>query len=182
VSRGERRFNLVDGLILVAAAALTFRALRTELPGFGVSPLGWRGVLDHTVIVSSAGALFGTLALLILRLRRPRPPLRRLTLQPGFTAGLAIMVHAAFVGLSFIKLARIELRGAAGLEWVTYEFLLELTLSYGNGSAVAAVWLVAALGGRWRAERSWLDRSGRVLGVFWIVSTLVVLGLRAIPT
>jgi hypothetical protein len=36
------------------------------------------------------------------------------------------------------------------------------------GIAVAAAWLTLALNGRWCPERSWIDRSGRVLGVLWI--------------
>lgn len=45
------------------------------------------------------------------------------------------------------------------------------------GPAVAAVWLVLAVAGRWRPEPSWIDRSGRVLGVTWIV----LAALTAIP-
>ena len=37
------------------------------------------------------------------------------------------------------------------------------------GSAVAVSWLILWLGGGWRAEPSWIDRLGRLLGVFWIV-------------
>jgi len=36
------------------------------------------------------------------------------------------------------------------------------------GCAVAAVWAVQVIGGRFRAEPSWIDRLGRALGVFWI--------------
>ena len=39
------------------------------------------------------------------------------------------------------------------------------------GYAVAAAWLALAVAGRWRPERSWIDRLGRVLGVAWIVIT-----------
>jgi hypothetical protein len=28
-----------------------------------------------------------------------------------------------------------------------------------------------AIGGRWRAEPSWIDRGGRLRGVFWIATT-----------
>jgi hypothetical protein len=45
------------------------------------------------------------------------------------------------------------------------------------GLAVAAVWLVLALSGRWRPERSWIDRLGRVLGATWIVISI----LAALP-
>ncbi len=37
---------------------------------------------------------------------------------------------------------------------------------------ILAVWLVAAVGGTMKSERSWIDRAGRALGMFWIVSAL----------
>jgi hypothetical protein len=45
------------------------------------------------------------------------------------------------------------------------------------GPAVAAVWLVLALSGRWRPEKSWIDRLGRLLGAMWIM----ISALAAIP-
>jgi hypothetical protein len=36
------------------------------------------------------------------------------------------------------------------------------------GGAVASVWIVLWLSGTWRAERSWIDRAGRALGIYWI--------------
>jgi hypothetical protein len=39
--------------------------------------------------------------------------------------------------------------------------------------AVAGAWLALALSGRWRPERDWLDRAGRVLGVCWIVAPFI---------
>ena len=37
------------------------------------------------------------------------------------------------------------------------------------GGAIASVWFVMWLSGTWRAERSWIDRSGRALDVYWIL-------------
>ena len=36
------------------------------------------------------------------------------------------------------------------------------------GFTVAAIWLLLGLSGRWRPEKSWIDRLGRLLGVVWI--------------
>lgn len=36
------------------------------------------------------------------------------------------------------------------------------------GLAVACGWMLLLVSGRWRPERSWIDRAGRVLGWFWI--------------
>jgi hypothetical protein len=37
------------------------------------------------------------------------------------------------------------------------------------GLAVAVAWLMLGIGGRWRPERSWVDRSGRALGALWLM-------------
>jgi hypothetical protein len=52
-----------------------------------------------------------------------------------------------------------------------------ILLSY-TGWAVCAAWTVLWLAGVWRAERSWIDRTGRVLGVYWVLNS--VLGLPAL--
>ncbi len=49
---------------------------------------------------------------------------------------------------------------------------------YPTGYAVAAVWLVQAVSGRWRPEKSWIDRLGRLLGMVWIV-VMVLTALHA---
>jgi hypothetical protein len=38
-----------------------------------------------------------------------------------------------------------------------------------NGYAVAAAWLTLAIGRRWRPEPTWVDRSGRAIGFFWLL-------------
>jgi hypothetical protein len=44
-----------------------------------------------------------------------------------------------------------------------------------TGHGVAAAWLIMALGGWWRPERSTIDRIGRALGFAWIA--IMVAGL-----
>ena len=39
------------------------------------------------------------------------------------------------------------------------------------GCAVLVAWTIQAIGGRWRPEPSWIDRAGRLLGAFWIMTT-----------
>jgi hypothetical protein len=41
------------------------------------------------------------------------------------------------------------------------------------GGAVASLWTVMWLSGTWYAERSWIDRVGRVLGVYWITTSVL---------
>jgi hypothetical protein len=47
---------------------------------------------------------------------------------------------------------------------------LWLFSSQWTGTAVLSAWTVLLLGGRWRTERSWIDRSGRALGLCWIAA------------
>jgi hypothetical protein len=42
---------------------------------------------------------------------------------------------------------------------------------------IAGAWLIMAIGGWWRPERSWIDRLGRTVGATWI--TLMVVGYVA---
>jgi hypothetical protein len=42
-----------------------------------------------------------------------------------------------------------------------------------SSCAVAAIWVALALSGRWRAEKSWIDRTGRLLGWYWIMYPVV---------
>ena len=36
------------------------------------------------------------------------------------------------------------------------------------GCAVTVAWFIQAVSGRWQSEPSWIDRMGRILGVFWV--------------
>ena len=42
------------------------------------------------------------------------------------------------------------------------------TTAFGASTAVAVAWILLAAGRRWRPEPHWLDRTGRVLGWFWV--------------
>ena len=42
------------------------------------------------------------------------------------------------------------------------------TTAFGVSTAVAVAWILLAASRRWRPEPHWLDRTGRVLGWFWV--------------
>jgi hypothetical protein len=85
-----------------------------------------------------------TFTLLALRLLSPRPPAAELVRQPGLWASVGVVLGVASM----------------------------LTLRYFQPAilpaSVALAWLGLALSGRWRAERSWIDQSGRALGACWL--------------
>lgn len=110
-----RRFHLGDGLILIAAAALTLSVLRSTnwLAGFQVCAwfwwhslhtLHWGGWTAHSVIYSLVDEVFVqalsslllglTLAQPAMRLGRLRPPLRDVFRHSGFVVCVAVIVGA----------------------------------------------------------------------------------------
>jgi len=116
-----------------------------------------------------------------LRLRAPRPRWRRLCRQPGFVA--CGMISA---GLGLFLLIWLLHQGLARTPWgqlspyyvLFWQFRAPfgpvygqelIVLTFGLGLAVLGAWALLFLGGFWRAERSWLDRAGRILGAGWIM-------------
>jgi hypothetical protein len=113
-----------------------------------------------------------SIAILLLRLRPPRPALSDLSRQPGTVACLAATIVFAIrlmnIGLALGVLA---LDGTFGgmsvlqqIEWID---AFRGTASE-IGCAVSVAWIVQAISGRWDCERSWVDRLGRFNGTFWI--------------
>jgi hypothetical protein len=103
-----------------------------------------------------------TTVFLLMRVQQPRPPIRALMRQPGTIAGLAV----AF-GLIFV---------AGWMHLFFFGRLIDGTvIPIAVGGTVALAWTGLALVRRWQAERSWVDRGGRLLG-----ATAIVVGLIAL--
>lgn len=116
-----------------------------------------------------------TLAILFLRLRSPRPSLRRLCSQPGAVAcacvATVLTIHALLMLLG-IGLARVPGFSHPGLpEWPRLWTIDPAILD--AGLAVLGAWLVLRANRRFQADSSWLDRTGRALGVLWISCYLI---------
>jgi hypothetical protein len=177
----SRRFGLGDVMILIAALAL---GLALAGPAFIIIADGIRSApRNHFRTFAGAVQLgrflniivlnflfFFIPACLILRLRRPRPPLRTLVHQPGFAACAApVAVVLAALPLAFF----------------TPSGLAEQVIAIGGQAlSVAAVplaWLSLIATRRWAPEPSWIDRLGRILGVLWTVSLPAHLVLIRLP-
>jgi hypothetical protein len=186
-----RRFSVYDSMISIAAIALLlaydqnniinliqqFAALcKTVAAYYGfisAKPYGppqflmssmanyWSTVLWYVIQSSEQLILIMTPVFLLMRVRRPRPPIRALLRQPGTVAGLAVPL---------------------GLIWVTgwlhrlfFGRIVDGTATaIAVGGTVALAWVCLALCRKWEAEPSWLDRMGRFLG-----ATAIAVGMLA---
>jgi hypothetical protein len=190
-----RRFHVLDGMVLIAATAIGLaiaRACALEVLGNNLGPYP---VLPRMLLTIWAYILatlpvpvMWSIAVFLLHLRRPRPGLRLLADRPGFVACGAVTLVAAIRLIGFVTL----LARTIGNRYYTVSLELfdafSVTMSYpgpvnsaivqnsayfaasafGISAAVAALWLLLAVGGHWRSEAHWLDRLGRVLGAYWI--------------
>ena len=179
------KLRLSDAMILVAATALAIAWARTDLDEENMAP--WRfdigsgsfQEVTHSLWTWIARLLpLGTtwaFALLAIRLRRPRPRFRALVQQPGLAACLTVIL---VMGFNFCGLLG-EIAGRFGphamltgpgpdfsfwsTQWQEWKTWAERT-----GTAVLSVRIILTLSGGCRPESSWIDRTARALGIFWI--------------
>ncbi len=177
----HRRFRLVDAMVLIAVAALTLAMTRSYLRCFSVlsslvttEPINvrvmgvreWLNACVPLLVVISA-------ALWPLRFTRPMDRFRRTARRPGLAVSYAtwvalvlalvrsasdlrtLLTHTHFPTVGFLSPGDIFVLRVVGMK----DFI---------GSGVAVTWLLLWLGGGWRAEPTWIDRLGRLLGVFWV--------------
>jgi hypothetical protein len=163
-----RRFNLLDAMILVAAAAFGIAAGRAQVSSSQV-PGAWWGVDVH-----NGGVWFAfiwAVALILVQFRAGSHERRRLTCRPGFTACLVVVASLAVLLVHELALKLFMwARWGRPLRFESADLTDRLfgLLSMNVPCAVAATWVVLALGGRWRPGRDWVDRLGLLLGVYWL--------------
>ena len=187
----SRKCTLLDVMALIAATAIglyfvrtySLEALNSNLEHYPLIPRILLTIWAAILAVLPLPALW-SIALFGLRLRRPRPALRRLVRQPGFVAaGAVTLVSAVRLAGFFVLMARTfghTTLGALYDVWAMsffrgpinvatlYNTAYFASSACGTSMAVAAAWLLLAVSGRWRSEPGWLDVLGRALGIFWI--------------
>jgi hypothetical protein len=196
-----RKFALSDAMILIAGTTLflamtdyLFAHLAEEFvnlcrrtvenrssvwehwPVFWVairrSLTGTLQFFDHIL----GGFLGGmVLAFLVLRGKRPRPPLRVLLRQPGTVAVLAMIFGALWIvgPLDYLFYPTV----GSG-QWISIH--PSQTVSLAVGGCVTVAWAILALSRRWQAEPGWIDRMGRWLGVAAIVRMMLGILIYAV--
>lgn len=166
----DRKFTILDATALLSATAFAavpagwmLMPLARRLEGYtrdfrwefayvdslvrfalGDRALG-RAMMNGLPPAAMAFLFAYTFTLLALRLLSPRPPAAELVRQPGLWASGGVVL------------------GVASMLALGYFQPLVLPAS------VALAWLGLVLCGRWRAERSWVDRAGRLVGACWLV-------------
>ncbi|MHB1556325.1 MAG: hypothetical protein ACYC61_02475 [Isosphaeraceae bacterium] len=199
----RRAFTLFDAMVLIAATAFGMGGLRmatgslaefaaqfreslaaTGQPEAGWSSWGWTAyqVYGLAALSTVPFAYAWTMALMVLWFRAPRPHLRRLGRLPGWNACLAatVVVLPSLIVLAGLVVVRwfgvLFIPNALPMTeafWELKQGLAFLLIPGLTGTAVLGAWVTPLLGGRWRAEPTWIDRFGRCLGVYWI--TVIIL-------
>jgi hypothetical protein len=124
-----------------------------------------------------------SVATFALRLRPPRPSLRRLFHQSGTSAcGIAVACLCYALAWWLVCVFKGTPNAPPEPEHLlgTISFLSRYTI----GPAVAGAWLVMfAMGRRWNSGSDWLERAGCALGVAWILNNLINISgsLQVIP-
>jgi hypothetical protein len=189
-----RQLTLLDAMILVAATAIGARSLQVIWSLLNVShlasPLDGRpflGVLvraPHAIVAAVPVIAAWTVALPALWVRRPRPPLHRLVVQPGMAACTAAILALGISALNYLAEV-VALAVAAGqpVSFGDRGMWGSICMGWierpsGVGIAVAAVWSWLILGKRWRPQPTSLDRLGRALGVYWLLMNFWVIVLE----
>jgi hypothetical protein len=160
-----KRFTLSDAMILVAATAVGLAMARAYDPMFSGAPhakfvkLAWGAPAG---VVSAWG-----LAVIVLRLRRPRPRVRRLLRQPGMVACCAL-VFALGIGAVWPMAHRV-IRNRPVLHGLFDQLFNTIwnSAAYFVPWSIAAAWVTLTLSNRWRPVPDWVDRLGRVVGLYW---------------
>ena len=181
-----RRFGLLDGMILLAGAAIALSV------GAHLFPLLFQRLAHLCELVAEHGSdivqnraayvmrarddarntlwyglqsaeaiILGlTPAYLIVRFRKPRAGFRALVQQPGTMACLGIVFGAFWITGLIVYLLGDKADSVQ-------EFPMAI------GGTVAVVWTVAAVFRGWKPEPGWIDRLGRILGFAAMTTALL---------
>ena len=186
----RRRFRLLDAMVLVAATAIgcglmqaIARAARRspyELYAKLVRPALWYDLMANSgkilvlTLLTMPLVAMVTLALIPIRLVGTPPQFRRVARQPGLMASCASCVAIAYLGLPVVVVALAAGAGWHGVSRMLADQQQIYFATMHGGLAVLVSWMTLFAGGRWHAERSWIDRLGRAVGLCWIVAAVAV--------
>jgi hypothetical protein len=168
-----RRFLILDAMALVLAAAvmLSAREMFRWLWANGCpdASYGEREVARHAGALAMLGLSF---ALLPFMLARPGDRRRLRQGAPG------LLVHLVAVVVPGWLLVEWAARGLVlHVIWKSFDsypllgglFSVVIQLGMPMSLGVGIAWITLAIVGRWRPDRGWDDRLGRLVGCLWLV-------------
>jgi hypothetical protein len=182
----HRPFRLSDAMMLVIAVAVGL--WRNQVVWYAAFP--WTTVklhfsVEYALILVMPHVAATTVAVVAMRMTKPRPSFRRLGRQPGAVACLVASAALLLIALWF---ATTMMTGRAltfsqnvtrlpGGSVIASGGVLRFPdtgrwlIVYGDrvGFTVAGAWLYLSLAGLWRSESTWIDRLGRAMGWLWII-------------
>jgi hypothetical protein len=168
---------------------------------FGSSTYSTTRKIHHAVSVGISWtipfAMTLSAMLLVARILPPRPSRTEIASMPGTiacaAAVIAILLRSSQEALSYLMeyftlttspihlpsppFARRIGGPRVSVGEAIHNSLLEIfpfMTSVGVGAAVVVAWLLLWYAKLWRSQRDWVDRAGRVLGVYWIVVPAVM--------
>lgn len=157
-----RPFTLADAMVLVAAGALWSCEMSMVI-----------GVADGLRFLVFPGCLAAltmlSLAYLVIRLRRPHPPLSEVSRQPGLLLVPLVILANLAAGL-------LAMLSHTFMNWTAPAVGINLTAP-AVGVVFLFVWAGAADSGRLRPEPGWIERLGNGVTHGWLWLTLLGLPL-----
>ncbi len=181
-----RSMGLSDLIWIVAGVAVWLVIVRNYGQTMRLGP-GWYMDLwslrklrlnRHGLALFGFGLEVASLLLLMVRFRQPRPRWRRVWRQPGLLASAGAVVGMAIGLVGTVASSLAVTTGFYPAGWPSLLGCFRGSLSCGAPGVVGA-WLALGLSGRWRAERSALDRLGRLVGWLWLAEFVIAEILQA---
>jgi hypothetical protein len=183
----QRPFRLGDGMVLVAATAVAFAIFRQAMsPGVAFNTFGgigeqWLFYWMHWIVPFPAMWSLALFAIAIFdrsggRRRRPRHAGSVACWAAVVAILITTLVASGFYMLHFLEdvgtIPRVfsHARNTHAMPPFANTPMEEIV-----GAAVLGAWSAMAASGRWKSQPSWIDRTGRVLGIIWIGLFLVYL-------
>jgi hypothetical protein len=164
-----RWFGIIDCMGVVAAAAVAVALTRYHLGRISMARTPGVAIAHVTRFVALP------LCWMVVAMRSVgRGPGRRRPMPPGVAACVGVIV-ATCITLSFW--VHVVITSMPGVGWADqpWEFIPQQIVDPRPPAiAVGSVWAVLALDRRWRPEPRWLDRLGRIVGVYWLADALGV--------
>lgn len=111
-------------------------------------------------------------AFLVLRLRKPRPRLRRLFRSPGAAACLTVFVMLIVTFAEFLTtwlLSVVRPLNGFSVDWTDETMDIAESVGIQAAPAIIAIWVVLALNRGLQLGRDWLELCGLLVAAGWIL-------------